>query len=111
MSQSQIPYDQAPQFVPVQFYGYNYCGPGNNGGQASPGTMDNCCKAHDQCYGRNRLSAGSVSVFPPGKGAGPAQQSCDQALCNCLERTLPSGPYDVTIMGGAAYLFCYQHQR
>ena len=97
-----------PRLMVAQFSGYNYCGPGNNGGPTQPGTLDNSCKAHDQCYGQNGLSAGSVSIFPPGAGAGPAQRKCDKALCNCLENNaLLSGPYDVMIMGGAAYLFCY----
>jgi hypothetical protein len=94
----------------AQFWGYNYCGPGNNGGPTQPKTVDDCCKDHDNCYGKSGLSAGNVSIYPPGKGAGPAQRICDQALCNCLENNaLPSGPYDLTVMGGAMYLFCY-HQ-
>lgn len=94
----------------AQFWDYNYCGPGNNGGPTQPKTVDDCCKDHDNCYGKSGLSAGNVSIYPPGKGAGPAQQICDQALCNCLEnKALPSGPYDLTVMGGAMYLFCY-HQ-
>ncbi|HUY26656.1 MAG TPA: hypothetical protein VMV27_04480, partial [Candidatus Binataceae bacterium] len=99
--------DYSGQIIPVQFWGYNYCGPGNNGGPTQSGTSDECCRQHDKCYGSG-LSAGNVSIFPPGKGAGLAQHKCDQAICNCLEnKALPSGPYDAAVMAGAVYLFCY----
>jgi len=101
--------DYSGQIIQVQFWGYNSCGPGNNGRSTTPGTVDDCCTVHDKCYGPG-LSAGNVSIFPPGRGAGPAQQKCDQALCNCLEnKALPSGPYDAAVMAGAVFLFCYDH--
>jgi YD repeat-containing protein len=99
--------DYSGQIIPVQFPDYHYCGPGNDGGTTQPGTTDACCEAHDKCYGPD-LSAGNVSIFPPGKGASAAQQKCDAAFCNCLEnQTMPSGPYDLTVMAGGIYLFCY----
>ncbi len=92
----------------VQFRGYNYCGPGNNGGSVQPDTTDACCKAHDQCYGS--LSGYDVLVHPFGIDAGKTQRGCDSQLCGCIQglgdRNL-KGFGDNALRYGIFGLFCY----
>ena len=98
---------QQPQYqsgvIPVQFYPYNYCGPGNNGGPTTPGTVDACCKAHDACYGRAGLSANNMAT--PGSSASAAQQACDNQLCKCVGKARVSGPIDFLMRFGIREYF------
>ncbi len=88
----------------AQFPGYNYCGPGNNGGPAEPGTTDFCCKQHDECYDKQGLSAKNMQS--PGPGASPQQQQCDAQLCKCVNGlTGASGPLDTLMQFGIREYF------
>lgn len=41
------------------YAGYNYCGPGSNAGLPPVNCVDRACKAHDECYDRCGLTAGT----------------------------------------------------
>jgi Phospholipase A2-like domain len=91
--------------------GYNYCGPGNNGGSTSPATTDDCCKAHDSCYDQYGLSGNNVVPGHAGYAVGPAQRNCDQALCGCIRMgPVPAGAYDRFVRWLIQGQFCYGGQ-
>ena len=94
-------------YLTVQFHGYNYCGPGNNGGPTTLGTLDACCRQHDDCYDQNHLSKNNVLPGHPGAGAGSAQRRCDQALCDCMRSATPAGWADSFLRYFAGGQFCY----
>ncbi len=93
----------APGIVPVQFPGYNYCGPGNNGVATQPGTVDDCCRQHDNCYGKAGLSFRNMGT--PGAGATPAQQACDRQLCQCVGAAGVTRPSDSLMKWGIQIYF------
>jgi Phospholipase A2-like domain len=101
--------EYSSQIIPVQFPGYNYCGPGNNGGATTPNTTDNCCKQHDLCYSSNGLNWIDAILHLGGLGVGAAQAKCDRALCDCVG-TLKSAPlsgYDYRMRNAIQQTFCY----
>jgi len=101
--------DYSGQIIQVQFWGYNYCGPGNNGGPTAPNTTDECCREHDSCYGSRGLSGWDVLRHLAGANPSPGQQRCDQQLCNCVGGlgSAPIGAYDEHMRIGIGNLFCY----
>ncbi len=98
---------QKPGYMTVQFHDYNYCGPGNNGGSTTPGTLDDCCRQHDNCYDQGGLSSNNVLPGHPGAGAGTAQRKCDQAFCDCIRFNSPIGLADRFLRYFAEGQFCY----
>jgi len=44
-------------------------------------TLDNCCKAHDTCYGAN----GCGICIPGGGWANAACRECDRGFCRCMK--------------------------
>jgi hypothetical protein len=94
--------------VDVQFWDWNYCGPGNNGGPAWLGTTDYCCELHDLCYGSGGLSGKDVLEHFHGKGASALQRGRDALLCGCVNAFGNiSGPYDLLMRQGIRSVFCY----
>ncbi|HYB91772.1 MAG TPA: hypothetical protein VEC38_12090 [Candidatus Binataceae bacterium] len=106
---SDRPLQINPYFIPVQFPGYNACGPGNNGKPTQPGTTDNCCNIHDQCYASAGLTWLDAIEHLGGLGAGKAQAACDRALCKCVGdlETSPSSQYDYRMRISIENTFCY----
>lgn len=104
---SNVPPLQKPGYLTVQFHGYNYCGPGNNGGPTTPGTLDDCCRRHDNCYDQSNLSSNNVLPGHPGAGATSAQRKCDQAFCDCMRFSTPAGLADRFLRYFAEGQFCY----
>jgi hypothetical protein len=96
-----------PGYMTVQFHGYNYCGPGNNGGPTTPGTLDDCCRQHDNCYDQGQLSSNNVLPGHPGAGARSAQTKCDQVFCDCMRFSAPIGLSDRFLRYFAEGQFCY----
>ena len=88
----QRPGNSQQGIIAVQFWSYNACGPGNNGRPTGPGTVDNCCNAHDSCYESFGLSAGNMA--PPGSSAPVPQRACDSQLCGCVGSARVAGPLD-----------------
>jgi len=72
-----------------RMFGTHWCGPGGEGPTVN--SLDAACKAHDQCYDANGLTAGSN--FNPFMGAAKtnALQQCNQALCSAAWKTSDSG--------------------
>ena len=84
---------QCPQTYDAQplLYGC-YCGPEHPNvlfrplNQPPIDPIDNCCKAHDECYERHGCMPG-IQLFPPGIvfDPNPNCQRCDKDLCRCLK--------------------------
>jgi RHS repeat-associated protein len=77
-----------------RLFGTHWCGPGGDGPPVSD--LDAACKAHDQCYDKFGLSAGSNFN---GSGSTPPSllvlQACNQALCNSARVSPANGAADV----------------
>ncbi len=75
-------------YMPVQFpgSGMNYCGPGNNGAAEGTNGLDDCCQAHDNCYGSGLSWLDAL----PFSTVGPTGKACNQALCNCIKGLPPT---------------------
>lgn len=81
-----------------------YCGPGNYAPLAPHPGIDQCCAAHDACYGS--LGGLDVITHPFGIGSGAKQSACDHALCGCAAGKLLTGPESFFVGIGVMAIFC-----
>jgi hypothetical protein len=88
--------------------GYNYCGPGNAGGEPTNAT-DSACRAHDQCYHDGGFSASSN--MPGGGSLTPDQVNwrnmCNALLCQDLDQANPSSSGDLEMQQTVTQYFNY----
>jgi len=86
--------------------GYNYCGAGNNPDSEPVNDLDRACQEHDECYGRDGMSANDVTGQRGQGNDDCPQDRCDDKLCDAAREFSPETRYDSLVTEIVDRMFC-----